>query len=252
MTKYVQTEEIDGILKVTINRPDKKNALLPEMYTALADAIDHADADDKIRVLFITGSGDSFTAGNDLKDFLNNSTDDEDRPVNRFLGTIAQAQTPLVTAVNGLAIGVGVTMLLHCDLNYASETARFQMPFVDLAVVPEAGSSYLLPRMMGRQQAAELLMLGEMFSAAKAQAVGIINDVFESDRLQEIAWQKALSLSQKPPEALKLTKNLLRKGDLATTIEFMREEGKLFRERLVSDESREVMMAFFEKRQPNF
>lgn len=252
MSEHIIKEKEGYILKLTMNRPAKKNAITAAMYGAIADALAEANDDDQIRVVYITGTADSFTSGNDLTDFLQNPVTDENSPVSRFLYHVNHFTKPMVAAVNGLAIGVGVTMLLHCDLVYAAESAVFQMPFVNLAVVPEAGSTYIMPRMMGHQRAAELLMLCEKFGADEAHAVGIVNQVLADDALQSVAWQKAVALSQKPPESLRLTKMLLRKGETAVIAERIKEEGAIFRERLVSDESREVMMAFMEKRQPSF
>lgn len=252
MSEHILTEQKNGILNIRINRPDKKNALTVAMYSALVEAFAQATKSADIRVVFITGTGDSFTAGNDLNDFLQNPPSDENSPVTRFLYAISHFEKAIVTAVNGLAIGVGTTMLLHSDLVYSSETARFQLPFVNLGLVPEAASSYIIPRMMGRQRAAELFLLGEMFSAQKAHEVGIVNELLAPDELPEYAWQKALALAEKPPEALRLTKMLLRKGEARDITAVMQSEGQYFRQQLGSPEAKEVMMAFIEKRKPDF
>lgn len=252
MNELIVTCIEQSIYKIQINRPEKKNALTTQMYAAVADALAEAEANTAVRVIYITGTSDSFTAGNDLMDFVQNPPTDERSPVSRFLRGIAGMSKPMVAAVNGLAIGVGTTMLLHCDLVYAAESARFQLPFVNLALVPEAASSYIMPRMMGRQRAAELLLLGEMFSAQKAYEYGIVNGVVADDRLQDVAWQKALALSRKAPEALRLTKMLLRKGETREITAVMQEESDHFTNRLGSPEAQEVMSAFLEKRQPDF
>ena len=230
------------ILRLQINRAHKKNALTPGMYDALREAIEGADRDDEIRVIYLTGSGDSFSAGNDLNSFL--SDPGSVAPAN-FIKAIAAAGTPIVAAVNGVAVGVGVTMLLHCDLVYAAEGTVFRLPFIDLGLVPEAASTYLLPRMAGYGRAAELLLLGEAFSAAKARDCGIVNEVAAADGLNELAWSKAEQLAAKPPEALRQTKMLLRRGTQKVVRETIDAELEIIAERLVSDEVRGIMEAFF-------
>ena len=233
------------ILRIQLNRPRKKNALTPAMYTRLREAIERADDDTSIHVITLTGSGDSFCAGNDLNSFLADPGSDS---AARFIKAIAGAQTPIVAAVNGVAVGVGVTMLLHCDLVYAAEDAKFNFAFIDLGLLPEAASSYLLPRMLGYSGAAELLMLGEAFSAKKAQECGIVNQVVASEALDDLAQSKAAQLAEKPPEALRQTKMLLRRGRAKAVEETMALELGLIGERLVSDEVRDIMQAFFERR----
>ena len=233
------------ILRIQLNRPQKKNALTPAMYDSLRGAIERADADPSIRVITLTGSGDSFCAGNDLNAFLD---DPGSEAAARFIKAIAGAQTPIVAAVNGVAVGVGVTMLLHCDLVYADESAKFNFAFVDLGLLPEAASSFLLPRMIGTSRAAELLLLGEPFSAAKARDCGIVTQVVAADELEDLAQSKAAQLAAKPPEALRQTKMLLRRGTAKAVEETMDLELSLIAERLVSDEARAIMQAFFARR----
>lgn len=247
----ILTDNADGILTITFNRVDKKNALTSAMYAAMADALGAAETDDSVRVILFTGNGGAFTAGNDLQDFLNNPPAGEDTPVFRFLRAISTASKPLVAAVSGVAVGVGTTMLLHCDLVYAAEDAKLSLPFVNLALVPEAASSLLLPRMIGHHRAAELLFLGEPFTAATAKEYGIVNAIFAGSKLLEEATAAARKLAAKPPTALRLTKQLLRqaKGDVAGQ---MAAEGRHFRAQLQSAEAREAMTAFFEKRPPKF
>lgn len=247
----ILTAQADGILTITFNRPDKKNALTSAMYAVLADALEDAENDPAIRVILFTGNGGAFTAGNDLQDFLNNPPQGDGSPVFRFLRAISTASKPLVAAVSGVAVGVGSTMLLHCDLVYAGESAKFSFPFVNLALVPEAASSLLLPRLVGHQRAAELILLGEPFTPATAKDHGIVNAVFADDRLLDEATAVAKKLAAKPPTAMKLTKQLLRgtKGDVAGQ---MAAEGEHFRAQLKSAEAREAMTAFFEKRPPKF
>ncbi|WP_025898712.1 enoyl-CoA hydratase [Sneathiella glossodoripedis] len=251
MSDLVQVSLKDGIQKLTINRAEKKNALTQDMYAILADSLNNAETDPDIRVSVITGTADSFTSGNDLMDFLQNPQQDDETPVIRFLHALASIKKPLIGAVNGLAVGVGTTMLLHCDLVFASKNATFSLPFVNLALVPEAASSYLLPKMLGHQRAAELLMLGETFDTAKASDYGIVNEVVDPVDLDRTAMAAAQKLAAKAPEALRLTKSLL-KGDFETTAARMKAEGDIFQTRLVSPEAREAMTAFMEKRTPDF
>ncbi|MCY3916712.1 MAG: enoyl-CoA hydratase-related protein [Chloroflexi bacterium] len=233
------------ILRIQLNRPRKKNALSPAMYDSLRQAIERANDDSSIRVITLTGSGDSFCAGNDLNTFLADPGSDA---AALFIKAIAGAQTPIVAAVNGVAVGVGVTMLLHCDLVYAAAEARFNFAFIDLGLLPEAASSYLLPRILGYSGAAELLMLGEAFSAEKAQECGIVNQVVAAEALDDLARSKAAQLAAKPPEALRQTKMLLRRGSVKAVEETMALELSMIGERLVSDEARGIMQAFFKRR----
>jgi enoyl-CoA hydratase/carnithine racemase len=247
----IQTSQADGILTIAFNRPEKKNALTGAMYTAIADAMEAAEADSAVRVVVFTGNGGTFTAGNDLQDFLKNPPQGENSPVFRFLRAISTASKPLVAAVTGVAIGVGTTMLLHCDLVYLGAGAKLSLPFVNLAVVPEAASSLLLPAMIGYHRAAELLMLGEPFDAETARSHGIGNAIFPDAQVLAEAMQVAARLAAKPPTALRLTKQLMRqcRGDVAGQ---MAAEGAHFRAQLLSAEAREAMTAFFEKRPPKF
>lgn len=251
MSDNIQTAVEAGVLRLTIARPDKKNALTVAMYAALADAINSANSDKTVRVILITGSEDSFTAGNDLKDFLENPPTDPSSPVFQFMHAIAGAQKPVIAAVNGLAIGIGTTMLLHCDFVYAVDGARFQLPFVNLGLVPELGSSLVLPALAGRAKAAELLMLGDMFDATTAAEIGLVNAVCAAEDLESVALATAAALAAKPPAALRKTKALLN-ADLAAVTERINAEAKMFGEQLSSDEVKEAIAAFFEKRKPDF
>ncbi len=233
------------ILRIQLTRPEKKNALTPAMYDRLREAIERADADPDIRVITLSGSGDSFCAGNDLNSFLSEPGSDS---AARFIKAIAAAQAPIVAAVNGVAVGVGLTMLLHCDLVYAAADAKFNFAFINLGLLPEAGSTYLLPRMLGYGRAAELLMLGDPFSAETARDCGIVNAVVADDELEALAWSKARQLAAKPPAALRQTKRLLRRGSARAVEETIQLELELIGERLVSDEARGIMQAFFERR----
>jgi len=251
MSELITITTEDGIQTLTIDRADKKNALTQDMYAVLADSLTAAETNPAIRVSIITGTADSFTSGNDLMDFLQNPAQDDSSPVIRFLYALANIRKPLIAAVNGLAVGIGVTMLLHCDLVYASSDASFSLPFVNLALVPEAASSLLLPKMLGHQRAAELLLLGEKFSPEKAMAYGLVNEVASAGNLHSTAFAAARKLAAKAPEALRLTKGLM-KGDTNAILAQMKTEGDVFQSRLTSPEAREAMMAFMEKRAPDF
>jgi enoyl-CoA hydratase/carnithine racemase len=248
----ILTETRDGILRIEINRPDKKNALTAAMYQAMADAIRLGEADSKVRVVLIHGKTDLFTAGNDLQDFLDNPPRDENRPVFQFLHGISRAQKPIVAAVAGPAVGVGTTMLLHCDLVYAAPNARLQLPFVNLGLVPEAASSLLLPALIGYQRAAELLLLGEPFTAQKAKEIGLVTDVVPEDQLFDTAIAQAKKLAAKPAASLRLTKRLMKQGQMAAVAQQIKLESAQFGERLSSPEAKEAFSAFLEKRKPDF
>jgi len=253
MTDSILVARDGGVMTLCMNRPDKRNALTQAMYTGLADGLDAAEADPGVRVVVIAGTGGAFTAGNDLGDFLAEAPrDGSERPVGRFLRTISRFPKPLVAAVDGVAVGVGTTMLLHCDLVYAADTARFQLAFINLGLVPEAASSLLLPRMIGTARASELLMLGESFSAADAERFGIVNRVVPADALPALVAERSAALAAKPAGALRSTKQLLRYSTTATVAERMAEEGALFAAGLQSAEAREAMTAFMEKRKPDF
>jgi enoyl-CoA hydratase/carnithine racemase len=252
VSDHVLTRVQDGILRVEMHRPAKRNALTLDMYDAMAAALRQADGDPAVRVVYVAGSDGTFTAGNDLTDFLQQPPTGESSPVFRFLAALMEARKPLVAEVQGVAIGIGTTMLLHCDLVYAGQSARFQLPFVNLGLVPEAGSSLILPQLAGHRRAAELLMLGEPFSAQEAQALGIVNAVHPDEELADVAWRKALALAAKPPEALRLTKTLMRRAAAGPVQESVRAESQVFVERLGSPEAREALRAFAERRPPDF
>jgi enoyl-CoA hydratase/carnithine racemase len=248
MSEFVKTELTDGILLVTLNRPEKKNALTQPMYAVMADAIERAQTDSDVKVVVYTGVGDMFTAGNDLGDF-DISSDGELAPVARFLANMASTDVPLIAAVNGAAIGVGTTMLLHFDQNFASPTASFALPFINLGLVPEAGSSKLLVAQCGYQNAAKLLMLGEIFSALDAKDFGIVNSIADDVLVAAMAY--AAKLATKPKQALRATKRLMRR-DAEPLAETMKQEVILFSQGLGSPEFTEAVAAFAEKRTPNF
>ena len=241
----------DGVAEVRLNRPEKKNAILGEMYAAMADGILAAEADAGVRALVIGGEGGSFTAGNDLSDFLNRPGSDETPPVRRFMVALSRAEKPVVAAVDGLAIGIGTTLLLHCDLVVASTRSRFQTPFVNLGLVPEFASSMLLPARLGPQRAAELLLLAEFMDAATAKDFGLVNRVVEPAELDATAMDLARRLSAKPPEAMRQSKRLMRE-DPDRVLQRMEAENEVFSRLLGSPEAREAFTAFLEKRAPDF
>jgi enoyl-CoA hydratase/carnithine racemase len=247
----ITTENKDGVLFLGFNRPDKKNAITLDMYRAITVALKSAQADDTVRVVLVHGSPDTFTSGNDLADFLSEPMD-EKSPIPAFLEALSHFEKPIVAAVNGPAIGIGTTMLLHCDLVYADTTAKLSVPFINLGAVPEGGSSYLMPRIMGNVRAAELLLLGETFNGQKAKEYGLVNDVVEPGKLMETATAAARKLAQRPPAALRITKSLLKRWNRETLDKVIPTELELFAQQLRSPEAKEAMTAFFEKRKPDF
>jgi enoyl-CoA hydratase/carnithine racemase len=251
MTEFIQTERDGAILILRFNRADKKNAITAAMYSAKAEALKAADNDPSVRVVIITGAGDAFTAGNDLKDFAENPPKNSDAPVFQFMDALANFKKPVIAAVNGVAVGIGTTLLLHCDLAYAVPTAKFALPFVNLALVPEFGSSLMLERFVGLRKAQELLLTGETFTADVAHNIGLISALVSAEELLATAKAKAALLAAKPPSALRQTKALLR-GDIADVKARIGAEAKVFGERLQSAELQEAVSAFFAKRQPDF
>lgn len=250
MTANVQIEQDNGVLIVRLNRPHKKNALTPEMYSVLGDAIEQAEQQKELRVVLFTGTDGVFTAGNDMADFLSNQSNDPDRPVNRFIRKMTTTDIPLLAAVDGLAIGIGTTMLLHFDQVFATDQARFSLPFVNIGVVPEAGSSLQLVEICGYQKAAELLMLGEPFSAAEAHECGIVARLCPADQLMEQALSFAHKLAAKPQQALRATKQLMRRPT-EPLLDRVEAEGELFFQSLGSPAAKEIISAFIEKRAPD-
>jgi len=242
-----------SVLRLQINRPEKKNALTLAMYEQMTSALQDADRDPTVRVVLIHGDADDFTSGNDLQDFVQSPPVGEDSPVGRFIAAISTARKPLVAAVSGVAVGIGTTMLPHCDFVYAAENTRFQLPFVNLALLPEAGSSLLLPMQIGYLRAAELLMLGEPFTAAKALQYGLVTDVAaDGPAALKAAQAVAAKLSAKPPAALHLIKMLLKAPHADQLAAQVREETRHFVDQLHSPEAAEALKAFSEKRAPDF
>jgi enoyl-CoA hydratase/carnithine racemase len=248
----IVTELGGGVLRVQLDRPEKKNALTRAMYTRLTEVLEAADADPATRVIVLHGAGDAFTAGNDLRDFLEQPPQDQDHPTFRFILAVSRVQKPLVAAVHGVAIGIGTTLLLHCDLVYAAEGARFHTPFVDLGLVPELASSLTLPALVGHQRAAEMLLLGQPVDATRAAQLGFVNAVVPADRLLDTAMEAARTLAAKPAASVRLTKALMRGAQAALVASTLEEEARLFVDRLASPEAREAFAAFLEKRRPDF
>ena len=249
---HIVTEKRDGALRIGFARPDRKNAITAAMYAAMADALEDAAADNAVRAVLIHGRQELFTAGNDLQDFLANPPQGGDSPVFRFLQALSTAEKPLVAAVAGPAVGVGTTMLLHCDLVYAADNARLSMPFAQLGLCPEAASSLLLPATAGWQRAAEKLLLGEAFGAQEAMEMGIVNRVLPAGELFGFVDGQLAKLVALPAASLRATKRLMKSGLRTVVAQRMTEEGDQFRAMLGSPEAREAFTAFLQKRKPDF
>jgi enoyl-CoA hydratase/carnithine racemase len=251
MSEHVRVEHDGGLLAITLDRPDRRNAITVAMYAALADAVEQASGDSSIRAISIRGEGQDFAAGNDLADFLEAAPRlDEEIPVWRLLRALATCETPIVAGVHGNCVGIGTTMLLHCDLVIADDTARFSMPFVDLALVPEAASSLLFPRLAGRRRAARYLLLAEAFGPDEALAIGLVSHRAPAGMVVQRMDEIVAALLAKPPEALRQTQRLLRHGSSEEVLARMKLESSLFAERLASAEVKQAITAFFEKRRP--
>jgi enoyl-CoA hydratase/carnithine racemase len=240
-----------GVMTITFNRLDKKNSITSSMYAAMADAVAQAAADASVRVVLFQGHENIFSAGNDIGDFLNQPPSTQESPVFRFLRGIATFEKPLLAAVAGPAVGIGTTMLFHCDLVYAGDNAAFSMPFVNLGLCPEAASSLLAPRMFGYHRAAEALLMGEPFFAEAAQEVGLVNRVVPPTEVNGYAQAQARKLAGKPLSSLIETKRLM-KGDTQAVLQKMDEEGQSFGRMLREPAAKEAFGAFMEKRKPDF
>ncbi len=241
-----------GVCTITLNRVARKNSINAAMYAALADAFDAATQDFAVHAVVIQGHETIFSSGNDIGDFLNAPPAGQDSPVFRFLRTISTFGKPIVAAVCGPAVGVGTTMLLHCDLVYAGDNAAFSMPFVNLGLCPEAASSLLVPQLMGYHRAAEALLLGEPFTAETAQDIGLVNRIVAPSEANALAQQQARKLAAKPLSSLLETKRLMKKANAPLLAERMAEEGASFGRMLTEPAAREAFTAFMEKRKPDF
>jgi enoyl-CoA hydratase/carnithine racemase len=251
MSEQIKLKEEDGVLEITFARPDKKNALTNAMYHAAREALESAQTDKAIRVVLFGVEGGAFTAGNDIAEFANVANGQAgELEAHRFIEALARAEKPIVAAVPGLAVGIGTTMLLHCDLVYVSETAKLSAPFVNLGLAPEAASSLLLPARIGHVRAFAMFALGESLSGAEAVALGLANKMLPQDELLPAARAAARALAKKPTGSVVSTKRLMR--EVAALLSRMDAERLNFEERLRSDEAREAFRAFAERRQPDF
>jgi enoyl-CoA hydratase/carnithine racemase len=245
----VRIERDGGVTAITLVRPERRNAITVTMYSALAEAIEDASSDDSARLITIRGEGQDFTAGNDLMDFMAElPRDSDDIPVWRFLRALARNEVPILAGVQGNAVGIGTTMLLHCDLVIAEESARFSLPFVDLGLVPEAASTLLLPLLAGRRLAAKYLLLGEPFGAAEALQAGLVSHVVPDGKLGAAFDDAVGRLLAKPPQALRLTQRLLRHASSGEIVERMELESSHFSERLKSPEVAQAITTFFQRK----
>lgn len=251
MTDHIKLNVAEGVLEITFARPDKKNALTNAMYRKAREALETAQRDKNVRVVLFSAEGDAFTAGNDLADFASVSKGQGEPPqAHEFIKAIGQASKPIVAAVPGLAVGVGTTMLLHCDLVYIADTAKLTVPFVNLALVPEAASSMLLPARIGHIRAFGMFALGESITGIEAVSLGLANKALPRDEVTVAARNAAKTLALKPAGSLVGTKALMR--DVEAVMTRIQKESVLFGERLRSDEAKEAFTAFAERRQPDF
>ena len=241
-----------GVMTITLNRVDKKNSITAAMYSTMADALAQATQDDSVRAVVVQGHATVFSAGNDIGDFLNHPSSGDDSPVMRFLYGISSFPKPLIAAVCGPAVGVGTTMLFHCDLVYAGDNAAFSMPFVNLGLCPEAASSLLVPQMLGYHRAAEALLLGEPFMAEAALEVGLVNRIVPPTEANAVAQAQARKLAAKPLTALMETKRLMKKGQASLVAQQISDESAIFGRMLREPAAREAFGAFMEKRKPDF
>jgi enoyl-CoA hydratase/carnithine racemase len=248
----IKTATLNGVATIEIARPEKKNALTIEMYQALADALNAARDDTAVRAVLLTGQPGIFTSGNDLEDFARRPPWSMDSPVVRFMRALLDCDKPVVAAVTGAAIGIGTTMLLHCDFVYVADDARLAMPFVSLGLVPEFASSLILPQLMGHRRAAEKLLLGDPFTGEMAVECGIANAVLPAGEVMAHARRVAERFNALPPGAVREAKQLMRAAQRETVMATIKTEAELFGTRLKSPEAREAFQAFFEKRKPDF
>ncbi|MEH6472195.1 MAG: enoyl-CoA hydratase [Halopseudomonas sp.] len=259
MSEQVNVELVEHILKITFNRADKMNSITQSMYEALFEALKQADDNPDVRVVYLNAEGDNFCAGNDMSVFMKAMKDESGAAVQQAMAPpkavllqLARMKKPLVIAVKGMAVGIGANMVLHCDLAFADTSTRFVLPFINLGLSPEGGCSHVLPHLVGHAKAAELLMLGEPFSANTAAELGIINAVCEPDELEQRAWSSARKLAAKPPEALRLMKSMLRQKPQQPLEPVILSELEILGQRFGTEEAKEALSAFAEKRAPDF
>jgi enoyl-CoA hydratase/carnithine racemase len=251
----ILTTKADGILTIEFNRLERKNAITTAMYQAMADALTDGENDSAVRAILFAGKPEIFTAGNDLDDFLKNAADGValgERPVAKFMLALSGCSKPVVAAVSGAAIGIGTTMLLHCDLIYAADNAKFSMPFAQLGVCPEFASSLLFPQLAGYPRAAEKLLLGEAFLAQEALQLGLVSKVLPLDELLPFAQRQAAKLVALPAASIRTTKALMKRSRTAAITDTMKAENERFGAMLLAPEAKEAFTAFFEKRKPDF
>ncbi len=248
----IRTATLNGVATIEIARPEKKNALTGAMYKAMAEALDAAQADNAVRAVLITGQPGIFTSGNDVEDFTQRRADGSEPPAFGFMRALMSCDKPVVAAVTGAAIGIGTTMLLHCDFVYVSDEARLAMPFVSLGVVPEFASSLIVPQLMGNARAAEKLLLGDPFTGADAVEAGIANAVLPAAEVAPHARRVAERFNSLPPGSVRETKRLMRRARTAAALETIGIENAAFAARLQSPEAKEAFSAFFQKRKPDF
>ena len=242
------TERSGNILSIQLNRPAKKNAMTSSMYVTMADLLNGAAKDDQIRVVLLHAAGSSFSAGNDIEDFLQNPPGQGESPQAQLMHALINFEKPLIAAVQGAAVGGGTTMLAHCDFVYAGESAKFQLPFVNLALVPEFGSSYLLPLCFGYTRAAELILLGEPFNASRAAELGLVTRVVPDQSLLATATETARTLAAKPAAAVQASKRLMKSALREQLEQAVKLEDEVFAERVRSDEAKQAFTAFVTKR----
>ena len=252
----ILTQQQDGVLTISFNRPAKKNAITAVMYQTMADALQQAENDPAVRVIVLCGQENIFTAGNDLEDFMQNaaklSTDGESSTIIQFMQALSSASKPVIAAVAGLAVGIGTTLLMHCDLVYLADNAKLVMPFTQLGLCPEFASSLLLQRLAGYHRAAEKLLLGEAFDAKEALAMGLANKVVPAADLMALVHQQAARLVALPATSLRATKQLMKSSQTALMKQVMHDELQQFSQMLNAQEAREAFLAFFQKRKPDF
>lgn len=248
----IRTATLNNVATIEIARPEKKNAITVDMYAAMARALRAADADPAVRAVLITGQPGIFTSGNDLEDFMQRPKQGMDSPVFQFMQALAGAEKPVVAAVTGAAIGIGTTMLLHCDLVYVSDEARLAMPFTSLGLVPEFASSLVLPQLLGHVKAAEKLLLGDPFTAQDAVDLSLANAVLPAGEVVAHARRIAERFNALPPSAVRESKKLMKRGVTERLLETIAAEAAVFEQRLASPEAREAFSAFFQKRKPDF
>ncbi|RQO62596.1 enoyl-CoA hydratase [Paucibacter sp. KBW04] len=248
----IKTAIVNGVASIEIARPEKKNALTRVMYQAMADALVAANSDKSVRAVLIQGQPGIFTSGNDIEDFMSSPPRDEDAPVFQFMRALLNCEKPVIAAVNGAAIGIGTTLLLHCDFVYVADDARLAMPFVGLGLVPEFGSSIVVPRLMGHARAAEKLLLGDPFTGADAVECGIANAVLPAGEVVNHARRVAERFNTLAPSAVRESKRLMRRHSHEQVLETIKHEAEIFGARLRSPEAMEAFQAFFQKRAPDF